>query len=90
MFKYTCHEMKEAFQSESEAWNLVCYCVREIFSMYMARFAILIQRDMPDELRLTSAQYENVTFNAYHQAALNSGNPDRHITHDITHEIVHD
>jgi hypothetical protein len=35
MFKYmdvTCRELEVAFQSETEAWDLVCYCVREIFS----------------------------------------------------------
>ena len=36
------------------------------------KFAILDQRDMPDDLRVTSAQYEDVTFNEYNQAALNS------------------
>ena len=29
------------------------------------RFAIFDQRDMPDELHLTSAQYEDVTINEY-------------------------
>ena len=53
------------------------------------RFAILDQKDMPDELRLTSAQYEDVIFNAYNQAELNSGDPDRHITYEIVHGKYH-
>ena len=53
------------------------------------RFAILDQRDMPDELSLTSPQYEDVTINEYNQAALNSGDPDRHITYEIVHGNYH-
>ena len=44
---------------------------------------------MPDELHLTSAQYEDVTINEYNQAALNSGDPDRHITYEIVHGKYH-
>jgi len=35
MFKYmdiTCRELEIAFKSEKESWDLVCYCVREIFT----------------------------------------------------------
>jgi len=35
MFKYmdiTCCELEIAFKSEKESWDLVCYCVREIFA----------------------------------------------------------
>ena len=35
MFKYmdiTCRELEIAFKSEKESWDLVCYCVREIFA----------------------------------------------------------
>jgi len=35
MFKYmdiTCRELEIALKSEKESWDLVCYCVREIFA----------------------------------------------------------
>jgi len=47
------------------------------------KFAILDQRDMPDDLRVTSAQYEDVTFNEYRQAALNSRDPEGHTRYQI-------